>query len=182
MSVTSAAHGPPAAGTRKRQQVCISTAARQAATYQKKRQRTSKKRDEGDEGPTYTTLFERCNVDALTDLASRRPAATYRPAEHGPTLRRIVADVLGQITEGHMLATAFYEEERSTKLGYTGRRYSGYKRESEDERFEALSACGINAASVGMSLFRLPGWLRDLGRSNLDKCFVLDMVNAHALF
>ena len=97
-------------------------------------------------------------------------------------MRRIVADVLGQITDGDMLATAFYEEEeRTTKLGYTGRRFSGYKRDSEDERFETLIACGINAGSVGMSLFRLPGWLRDLGRSNSDKCFVFDMVNAHAL-
>ena len=180
MSARNAPHGPPA-GTRKRQQLCISTATRQAAATQRKRQRTSKKGNEGDEGPKCITLFERCNVDALMDLASRRPAATFRPSEHGPTLRRIVADVLGQITEGDMLATAFHEEERTTKLGYTGRRYSGYKRDSEDERFETLIACGINAASVGMSLFRLPGWLRDLGRSNLDKCYVLDMVNAHAL-
>ena len=45
----------------------------------------------------------------------------------------------------------------------------------------AVDKFGVNAGSVGMSLFRLPGWLRDLGRSNLDKCYVLDMVNAHAL-
>ena len=145
----------------------------------RKRQRTSKKQNECDDGPKCTQLFKRCNVDALTDLASRRPAATYRPSKHGPTLRRIIADVLGQIADGGMLTTVFYEEERMTKLGFTGRRYSGYKRDSEDQRFEALIACGINAASVGMSPFRLPGWLRDLGRSKLDKCFVLDMVNAH---
>ena len=67
-----------------------------------------------------------------------------------------------------------------SRLQCSGRRYSGYKRDSEIGRFEGLIATGINAGSVGMSLFRLPGWLRDLGRCNLESCFVLDMVNAHA--
>ena len=81
--------------------------------------------------------------------------------------------------ESGMLATAFYEEERMTRLVYAGRRYSGYKRDSDDERFEGLIACGVNAGTVGMSLFRFPGWLRELGRSNLERCFVLNMVSAH---
>lgn len=147
---------------------------------------TARKRKRGDRADTdepaasvHAILFERCNTEALIDLASRGPAATYRPLQQGPTLRRIIADVLGQIG-GDMLTTASYEEDRMTKLGLVGRRYSGYKRESDIESFERLAGIGINPGSVGMSMFRLPSWLRDLGRSELTCSFVLDMTNAHA--
>ena len=66
-----------------------------------------------------------------------------------------------------------------SRLGLEGRRYCGYKRESEIANFENLVSIGVSPGAVGMSLFRLPGWLRDLGRSGLECCFVLDMVNAH---
>ncbi len=64
-------------------------------------------------------------------------------------------------------------------LGLRGRRYSGYKPEFAIESFDRHIAEGVNPGSVGRSLFGLPGWLRDIARSGLANCYVLDMANAH---
>ena len=64
-------------------------------------------------------------------------------------------------------------------LGLRGRRYSGYKTDFALEPFDRHIAEGVNPGSVGRSLFGLPGWLRDIARSGLANCYVLDMANAH---
>ena len=64
-------------------------------------------------------------------------------------------------------------------LGQRGRRYSGYKPDFAIDSFERHIAEGVNPGSVGRSLFGLPGWLRDIARSGLANCYVLDMANAH---
>ncbi len=176
-SATEAAARPPAA-VRKHQAASISElSASGAGPKQIKRKRGSKARDD-ETSANYMILFERCNAEALMELASRAPAAIHRPSGRGPTLRRIIADLLGQL-RGDMLTTIFHDENRMSQLGLSGRRYCGYKRETEIASFENLMSIGVNAGAVGMSPFRLPSWLRDLGRSGLDSCFVLDMVNAH---
>ena len=123
---------------------------------------------------------EFCNESALADLASRRRAATWSPTPQGPSLRRIISDFLAQVREGQ-LTTMFWEEDRMERLGLRGRRYSGNRECGGSclEVFEKLAASGVSAASVGRSLFCLPGWLRDIARSGLENCYVLDMANAH---
>ena len=125
-------------------------------------------------------LCERVNEAALADLASRRRAATWHPGKdgQGPTLRQIIADILSQVNDGTLTA-CFSEERQMARLGLQGRRYSGYKPEFAIDSFDRHIAEGVNPGSVGRALFGLPGWLRDLGRSGLANCYVLDMANAH---
>ena len=145
-----------------------------------KPRKARKKRGEPDSQCKVYHLSECVNEEKLGDLASRQIAATWKPAGSGPMLRRIASDFLAQVREGE-LTTVRWEEDRMTRLGYKGRRYSGYRSTSGAEivRFENLLASGVNAGSVGRSLFGLPGWLRDIARSGLQNCYVLDMVNAH---
>ena len=145
----------PQAVARKRNSISAAQlSANRVGLTQAKRRRGSKKCDD-EVSASYTILFERCNVDALMDLASRRPAATYRPSGQGATLRRIIADLVGQFRED-MLTTIFYEEGRMSRLGLDGRRYCGYKRESEIANFENLVSIGVSPGAVRTSLFRLP--------------------------
>ena len=67
------------------------------------------------------------------------------------------------------------------RLGLRGRRYSGTQGAGGTgiEVFDKLTASGVNARTVGRSLFSLPGWLRDMARAGLGSCYVLDMANAH---
>jgi len=126
------------------------------------------------------TFSELCNEAVLRDLASRHRAATWHPSPNGPSLRKMISDMLYQVHDGE-LRTVFWEEKRMVKLCRRGRRYSGYKRDEDepDEYFEKFMSSNISPGSIGRSWFGLPGWLRDLARAGLKDCYVLDMVNAH---
>ena len=98
-----------------------------------------KKLGETDSERMVHHLSERVNEENLAKLASRQIAATWKPAGSGPTLRRIVSDFLTQVRDGE-LTTVWWEEDRMTRLGYKGRRYSGYRSApgAEIVRFEGL--------------------------------------------
>ena len=124
-------------------------------------------------------LREKINIRALEQVAGCHAAGVWQPNGSGPTLRKIIADMLAQVSEGS-LTTVWREEDRMQRLALTGRRYSGYAEQAGDiPSFEHLVAKGVNKSSVGRSTFGLPGWLRDLARCGLRDCFIIDMVNAH---
>ncbi len=127
-----------------------------------------------------TMLCEPVNAEALSTLASCKRAGVWRPS-NGPTLRKIIADILAQADRG-AFDTAWWEEDRMETLGRLGRRYSGYTADldSEDSNcFTQFARSGVNKASIGRSQFGLPGWLRDVGRIGAKDRYVLDMANAH---
>ena len=109
--------------------------------------------------------------------ADVRPLGTQARAARA-RLRQIIADMLSQVNYGN-LTVCFSEERQMVSLGQRGRRYSGYKAEFAIDSFDRHIAEGVNPGSVGRSLFGLPGWLRDVARSGLPNCYVLDMANAH---
>lgn len=133
-----------------------------------------------DTGVSDVCLRERVSAAALRDLASRAPAALWRPGK-GPPLRTIINDFLGQVNEGR-IASVWREEDGMRALGMKGRRYSGVAHDGDPtEHAQKLIDAGINAKSIGKSMFSLPGWLRDIARCGLQDCYVLDMVNAHVV-
>ena len=125
-------------------------------------------------------LREKINTVALEQVAQCHAAGVWQPDGSGPTLRKIIADMLAQVSEGY-LTTIWREEDRMQKLGLGGRRYSGYVDHAGDDipSFEHFVSRGVNKSSVGRSTFGLPGWLRDIARCGLRDCFIIDMANAH---
>ena len=157
-----------------------SSALNREAEARPRTQRSSRKRKQTPAHCEKTILQEGLNVSALEQLSRCRVAGTWQPNGSGPTLRKIIADFLAQVCEGS-LSSIWREEDRMQILGFEGRRYSGYISTQGEEipLFEQFITNGVNRATVGKSLFSLPGWLRDIARCGLRDCFVIDMTNAH---
>ena len=66
-------------------------------------------------------LREKINTVALEQVAQCHAAGVWQPNGSGPTLRKIIADMLAQVSEGY-LTTIWREEDRMQKLGLGCRR------------------------------------------------------------
>ena len=82
-------------------------------------QRTTRKRKQPDTQSERTTLHEAVNKAALEKLAGFRAAGAWRPGGSGPTLRKIISDVLAQVRD-NVLVSVWREEDRMKSLGLNG--------------------------------------------------------------
>jgi hypothetical protein len=120
-----------------------------------------------------THLVERVSVANLRQLASCPAAEEWCPTGTTVSLRTIIADILLCCDKDELCS--YWEEERD---GSRGRRYS----KAGDVKREPLANAkrrGANPGIIGRSLFALPGYIRDMARSELKGMWVLDLVNAH---
>ena len=91
--------------------------------YNRPNMTVSRKRKQPDCDPVI--LHERINTKALEEVAQCYAAGVWQPNETGPTLRKIIADMLVQISEGS-LTNIWREEERMQRLSLEWMRYSGF--------------------------------------------------------
>jgi hypothetical protein len=127
----------------------------------------------------YAVITERVSVDVLDYVASS-PAAEWTPPGSEIPLRTILYDIR-RCTEDGCLLSIWREETEQFK----GRRYSGIGDQANRElpsHHRRLIEVGVNHTTIGMSLFALPGYLRDLLRSRVPNLYILDLVNAHPTF
>ena len=111
-------------------------------------------------------LSERVSVEALDRVASST-AATWTPPGSAIPLRTVLFDIR-QCIEGGRITSVWREEDEKKQ----GRRHSGIGEapalREMPARLRGLIAAGVNHHTVGMSLFSLPGYIRNLLRSGIE--------------
>ena len=125
-------------------------------------------------------LITECVSIAVLDCVASSPAAEWAPLGSEVPLRTILYDIRRCTEDGCLLS--IWREEREH---FKGRRYSGVGEHAVRDlppRLRHLIECGVNHSTIGMSLFALPGYLRDLLRCRVPNLYILDLVIAHPTF
>jgi hypothetical protein len=120
-----------------------------------------------------THLVEPVSVANLRKLASCPASEHWCPSGTGVSLRTVIMDILLCCDKNELCS--YWEEEKSASKG---RRYSKAA-DVKREDFARAKRRGANPGFIGRSLFALPGYIRNLARSELKGMWVLDLVNAH---
>jgi hypothetical protein len=123
-------------------------------------------------------LKEPVAVAALRSVASSNAAAEWYPSGSPVSLRGIIHDVLACVRGGYITSCWHQESADRPSRRYSGCAISG-KATGELAMLRDLQASGVNKATIGRSLFGLPGCIRNLARAGLQDFYVLDLVNAH---
>ena len=125
------------------------------------------------------------------------------PSGCGPSARTLAVNLLDQADRSGFIQTVFCQEARIRELYGKGRRHNvsaarfleGYKAAAKAANTDAgeenpvlkelgrlvkrLQQKGVPVSSIGTGAFPVHHIIRDIARSDLPKCYVLDLVNAH---
>ena len=120
-------------------------------------------------------LGEQVNLVNLRRLASCPAAERWCPTGTSISLRTVIMDIILCCDDNGKLQSSWVEEEPGTKR----RRYSKSQTTKRDDPFAVPRRRGANMSFIGRSVFTLPGYIRNMARSDLQDMWILDLVNAH---